>query len=174
MSDERTTLAMRSLAFRLIQDRLKDADSENRRAVAEAFPVKDRAVVWLPLNGEDVEVGHVRKDPGSKTASVVSMTELIDWCEANYPTEVEEYQPAPVTRVRPAFLDKLLAQAKADGAAVDPRTGEVVPGIDVRQGDPKILVVGGKTNEAKAALVEALRSDPYALQSLLQLPAVGA
>lgn len=165
------TLALRALALRLLNDRLKQADTTNRAAIAAEYRVKDRAAVWLPLNGQDVEVGHVRRDAGTVVAEVTSMTELIDWCEANAPTEVEEYAPAPVTRVRPAFLTALLANAKSNGAAVA-EDGEVIPGIDVRTGDPRTVVMPAKSGDGVAALMEAIRSDPAALGSLLgELPA---
>lgn len=163
------TLALRALAFRLLQQRVKHADDANRAAIADDFKVKDREVVWLDLDGEPVEVGHVRRDKGTITASVVDMGELIDWCEQNYPSEVEEYQPAPVTRVRPAFLSKLLADAKANGAAITAE-GEPIPGVEVAAGEPKTVVVMAKTLEAEAALVEQFRRDPLAMQSLLELP----
>lgn len=162
-------LALRALAFRLLQQRVKHADEANRAAIADDFKVKDREVVWLDLDGQQVEVGHVRRDKGTVTASVVDMGELIDWCAQNYPTEVEEYQPAPVTRVRPSFLAKLLADAKANGAAVTAE-GEPIPGIGVEAGDAKTVVVMAKTAEAEAALVEQFKRDPLAMQSLLELP----
>ena len=40
--------------------------------------------------------------------------------------------------VRPAFRDKILGTAKTHGHAVDWTTGEIVPGIELRQGDPYI------------------------------------
>jgi hypothetical protein len=167
---EQDTLALRALALRLLSDRLKHADTANRDAIAAEYSVKDRKVVWLPLDGQDVEVGHVRRDKGIVTATVVGMTELIDWVQATYPGEVEEYQPAPVTRVRPGFLNRLLAMVKDNGAPVTD-DGELIPGVTVQLGDPKTVVVSAKTIDAEAALVEQFRRDPYALQSLLQLPA---
>ena len=166
------TLALRALALRLIADRLKTADTANREAIADEFKPKDREVIWLPLDGVDVEIGHVRRDKGVVTASVSSMTELIDWVEANYPSEVEEWAPAPVTRVRPAFLTALLAAAKDHGAPVWD-TGEVIDGVTVTTGDPKTVVVPAKTDEATEALLDMLRNDRWALQSLIELP-VGA
>lgn len=51
-----------------------------------------------------------------------------DWVAARYPAEV---QPS----VRPSWQTVFLAKAEADGdKAVDPATGEVVPGLTVRSG----------------------------------------
>jgi hypothetical protein len=166
------TLALRALALRLLSDRVRAADTQNRDAIAAEFGLKDRKVVWLPLDGVDVEVGHVRRDKGAVTVSVTGMGELIDWVEANHPTEVEEWAPAPVTRVRPAFLTALLAAVKAAGAPVD-GNGEVIPGVEVGVGDPKTVVVPAKTDEATVALLELLRHDRFALQSLIELPPAG-
>lgn len=165
------TLALRALALRLLADRVKAADAANRADICGTYRVKNREVVWLPLNGIDVEIGQVRLDKGAVSASVVNMGDLIDWCEQNYPSEVEEYAPAPVTRVRPAFLTRLLADAKAAGAAVDGATGEVVPGITVATGDPGVKVVPVRAPDAEAALMTLIATDPFALGSLLALPA---
>ena len=172
MSDQEV-LALRALSLRLLADRLKLADSVNRAQITDGFNVKDRKVAWLPLDGVPVEIGHVRRDPGSTTATVTDMGALIDWCEQNAPTEVEEYAPAPVTRVRPAYLSALLDAAKKTGAAVT-GDGEVIPGIDVTVGDPRTVVKPAGTLEAEAALMAAIVADPAALGSLLgALPAGG-
>lgn len=173
MSDP-DVLALRALSLRLLADRVKQADTTNRAQIEDWFAVKDRKVAWLPLDGQKVEIGHVRRDPGSVSAVVVNMGELIDWCEQNAPTEVEEYAPAPVTRVRPAYLSALLDAAKKQGAAVSP-DGEVIPGIRVTTGDPRTVVKPAGTVEAEAALMAAIAADPNALGSLLgELPAGGA
>jgi hypothetical protein len=165
------TLALRALVLRLLADRVKAADTVNREAITREFKPKDREVIWLPLDGVDVEVGHVRRDQGAVTASVSSMGELIDWVEANYPGEVEEWRPAAVTRVRPAFLTVLLAAAKDHGVPVDDN-GLAIDGVEVSAGDPRTVVVPAKSDGAAVALLEMLRSDRFALQSLIQLPPV--
>jgi hypothetical protein len=159
---------MRALALKLLADRVKQADTANRSAITSAFKIKDREVAWLPLNGQDVEIGQVRRDQGTVGATVTNMGELLGWVEANYPTEVEEYTPAAYTRIRPSFLAALLADAKSNKAPVD-RNGEVIPGIDVAVGDPKTVVVAAKTPEAEAALMAAIVADPGALSSLLAI-----
>ncbi|MET9262350.1 hypothetical protein [Amycolatopsis sp. NPDC004079] len=40
--------------------------------------------------------------------------------------------------VRPAFQHKILESAKRHGEAVDPATGEIVPGIGFTEGNPHI------------------------------------
>ncbi len=68
---------------------------------------------------------------GRLTAYVSDEPALLDWVKRRHPTEVIE-------TVRDAYERSLLDSAREYGEAVDRTTGEVVPGITVRYGQPYI------------------------------------
>lgn len=57
--------------------------------------------------------------------------QFVEWVSRTYPDEI-------LQDVRPAFRDKILSAAKRYGDAIDPATGEFVPGVGFREGDPYI------------------------------------
>ena len=76
----------------------------------------------------------------SKGASVTSPAVLLAWVQENHPGEITHI-------IRDNYLKKLLDTAKAEGRPVDPATGEVVPGITVKDSTPYVSVrmkPGGK------------------------------
>lgn len=96
----------------------------NADAVAEyeeqgtvpTWRMPDIATVSLPVSREK--------------AVVADETALLEWVKRQYPTEVETK-----VRVRPGFLSVVDTKVVIDdGTVVDPETGELVPGMSVREG----------------------------------------
>ncbi len=145
---------LRALGIRLILDRVKAVDEENRQAIRGLMAVGDRKTASLPLQlvDDNLVVGAVTYAKGSPTARVTDPGALLKWVRDNRPTEIVE-------SVRGSYLAALLSTAKKYGEAVDERTGEVIPGIEVHTGDPVLKVVPEKTAEAESALVAALSAD---------------
>lgn len=79
----------------------------------------DTRAVNLPASS--TRVGKVTLADGKTTVVVDDREAFLDWVRTNHPTELEE-------QVRPAFVEKVLSQAKV--------TGELPPGVDVRHGNP--------------------------------------
>jgi hypothetical protein len=76
------------------------------------------------------DVATVAASVTHESVVVEDMTALTRWMEQRYPTEVET-----VRSIRPAFLAGFLPRAKPAGDVVcDPETGEVIPGLGVREG----------------------------------------
>ena len=90
---------------------------------------------------------------GSKSASVTNPGALLAWVETEYPGEVE-------VKVRDSFLKKILDAAAAEGRPVDAATGEVIPGITVKDTTP-FLSVRFKDG-GRAAIVAAWRAGQLA------------
>lgn len=88
----------------------------------------DAKAATLP---DGVRLGKVTKSGGKQTPTVTDEKAFLAWVQKNHPTEIE-------TTVRPAFRDKVLASAKTHGTAVDTTTGEVIPGVELRTGNPYI------------------------------------
>lgn len=85
----------------------------------------------------------------TKTAAYVSdVAKLTAWAAARHPQQIEQV-------IRPAFVTSLLASLEIEGeVAVDKETGEIVPGIGVRQGGmPKNLSIVAERG-VKAGMAE--------------------
>jgi hypothetical protein len=92
----------------------------------------ERVGAYLPDGTKMAAVGY---SDGRKTARVTDEAALLKWCLETHPDEVQTIQV-----VRPAFLKLILDNSKEDGLGADPRTGEVLPFIEVAQGSPYITV----------------------------------
>lgn len=147
--------------------RVKAADAEQRAAALDFLDAGERLVAKLP---DGTEVGRVRVDHGSASAYVADDQTLLAWVRAHHPTEVETVPAAQ--RVRASFVAKLLTDVK-DGGGVDAGTGEPVPGVDVRQGEPKVVVV--TTKDERQAIADAWAAGRVSVADLIQpaLPAAG-
>jgi len=88
----------------------------------------DSKAATLP---DGVRLGKITKTRGRVTPTVTDEAALLRWVQTNYPSEI---QPT----VRPAFLARIFDSLKTHGAPVDVRTGEVIPGIEARHGDPYV------------------------------------
>ncbi|WP_372663682.1 hypothetical protein [Amycolatopsis kentuckyensis] len=80
---------------------------------------------------DGTRLGKVTKAHGRVTAAVYSEPEFLAWVKQNYPDEV-------MTVVRPAFEHKILEATKKYNEAIDPNTGEEVPGVGLIAGNPYI------------------------------------
>lgn len=78
-------------------------------------------------------LGTVTLAAGRKTAKVVDRQAFIRWVAGKYPTET-------VTAVNEAFEKKLLDAAKKADDPVDTSDGELIPGVEISDGDPYIQV----------------------------------
>lgn len=142
-----------------LAETLKDLISErvdDLRAVAQVELQAMFKVTGAKSFGVEVEglgqVGTVSIPTTSDSVTVIDTDAYAKWVEANHPTEVEY-----VVKVRDSFQKahlKALAPNFDDNTAVDPNTGEVVPGVKaVKGGVPKSMSV---RRTAKAELAEYL------------------
>lgn len=78
-------------------------------------------------------VGTISLNDDTYKAEITNEKAFNDWVAANYPTEIERKF---VAEIRPAFLNRLLAEmATANSARItDTETGEIheVPGVEIR------------------------------------------
>lgn len=87
-----------------------------REGTAPTWRLSDLGTVTLPVS--------------KQAAYVADPKAFIEWCALRYPSEVET-----IAQLRPAFQAALLARLHLEGtSAVDPTTGEEVPGLAVRPG----------------------------------------
>lgn len=97
-----------------------------------------------PKSPRGEKLGTVTLTDGRRTAVVTSEAAALAWVKLFHPTEVESPE-----RVRPAYLGTLLDASKEAGVGVDPATGQLLPWIDVVEGDPFLTV--RKLDEARQA-----------------------
>lgn len=162
MADTRT-LALRLGALRGLQDKVKEAYERTRAEMAAAFDPGDRKAAILPTGKS---IGTVSYSNGRTAAKVANERAFFAWVVANAPGEVET-----VSSVRESYRKALLDRVKAgpDETAVDPKTGEVVPGLKFSTSDPYVSV--RQSDEQLAALANAWASGELDVIGLAALAA---
>lgn len=78
-------------------------------------------------------LGKVSLTTGAKRPKVTDERALLEWVREHRPDEVVE-------SVRSSFVNAMKESAKEYGAAVVESTGEVVPGIELCESDPYVMV----------------------------------
>lgn len=151
------------VVHRILTDRMRDVRADLTDTGKTDWRIGERKVAELP---DGQRIGAVTYAKGRAAgAHVVDEAKLTAWVEENHPTEVET-----VTRIRPAYLAKLLADFGNTGGALNPKTGEFddVPGIEVGvDGDAYLMV---KPDRDAAVLVRAaVASGALDVRELLQL-----
>lgn len=121
-------LARVAMASKLLADAAR-AEGDAARAELAALMAGDGLERVRVLGDDSTDYGTVVLAAGRRTAKVVDPAAFAAWVAARYPDEV-------VTAVRPAFEARLLAAATKVGDPVDVGTGELIPGVDLTQGEP--------------------------------------
>lgn len=138
----------RVIAAKLVADELKDIE---RAAKADLMELADAtgATSFTAKDDDGTKLGTVSKSEGRVSAKVVDDDALLAWVKANRPDQLRQV-------VEDAYVKALLKTAVENGDAVDERTGEVIPGIEVTQAAP--FVSARPTAEAKALMKGLLAS----------------
>jgi hypothetical protein len=106
----------------------------------------------------------------SQTASVTNEGTFLAWMIANHPEETEVV-------VRDNAKKKILDAAKKAGHAIDPETGEIIPGIEVRDSRPYVSIrfrPGGADAVADAWLAGELAAIDLVRPRAVEAPDVAA
>jgi hypothetical protein len=143
----REETALHMTLLKALVDRLGAARATAAETLKSTWHVGDRTAGALPSG---VVIGSVTYGKGATRAAVTDRAEFEAWVTATHPGEMET---VTTTRVRPAYEALLVNAAKQLGVAIDATTGEEVPGIGVRQGDPFPSVRMAK--DADEAIAEA-------------------
>lgn len=147
LKDVALKVAVLSMLADKIKVALMDARSDQEAAMKDAGA--DGVNVELP---DGQRVARVSLVAGRSSARVADEDDLLAWVRDNHPDELE-HVPA-TTRVKPAFVNQLLADACATGTPIDVDTGELIPGIGVTKGEPYI-----STSQKRPKLIEAAWRD---------------
>ena len=119
---------MKLAVLRALKTRIRDIELEVSEHFLSTLDIGDAKAASLP---DGTRLGKVTKAAGKATPQVVDEAAFLAWVQKNHPTEIQQ-------SIRPAFREKILSTVKAHGQAVDDSTGEIVPGIELRQGNPYI------------------------------------
>jgi hypothetical protein len=126
-------LSLQAAVLKMLADEVAARLQIVKAATEEAF--KDagatQAVPQLPDGTKVATVSYA--GGGAKSASVTNDQAFLAWMVANHPGETEVI-------VRESAKRKILDAAKKDGRAIDPATGEVIPGIEVRESRPYVSI----------------------------------
>ena len=143
-------LALRFALLKVLVTELAAAKKVADCEVRDTWRPADRLTATTPA-GRDV--GTVTLAKGKATASITDSGAYEEWVRATHPEAIETV-PA-TTRINPEFTARLTSAARKNGVAVDAETGEIVPGIEVAQGEPYPMVK--LAEDARAAVAEAWR-----------------
>lgn len=142
-------LARVAMVSKLIADTARAEGNASREELAAvmAFDGLERVRV---LGDDGTDYGTVVLASGKRTAKVTDPAAFAAWVAARYPGEV-------VPTVRPAFQERLLAAATKAGDPVDVGTGELIPGVELSQGEPYLTT--RPSADAKARMRSALAAN---------------
>lgn len=125
------SLSRVALASKVLADAAREEGQAARDALAEQMA--DGGVERVRVTGDDQsDYGTVVLTPGRRAASIVDEQQFAAWVASRYPDEV-------VMSVKVAFRERLLHRATKAGDPVDVETGEAIPGMAMRQGDPYLV-----------------------------------
>lgn len=116
--------------LKVLSNRIGAAKKQADAQIRDGWKVKDRNAAVLP---DGTEIGSVTLAKGKNTAHLVDEDAFLAWVLEAHPEEIEQVK---ITRVNPGFQERILSYARQAGEPVDPATGESVPGVAVKEGDP--------------------------------------
>lgn len=131
---------------------LADVAKQRTAAAREQLTahMRDTGTERVRVSGDDGrDLGAVSLARGRLLARVCDEAAFMKWVADRYPTEV-------VTVVRPAFVQRLMAEATTLQDPVDRQTGEVIPGVELIRGEPYLTV--RPTPEARERMQSLLSS----------------
>lgn len=126
---EERLLAGRQVFAKVIQSDVKAAFDGTRKLLEPLIDADGGVAAELP---DGTRIGSVKRSKPRLSPVVTDEHALLEWVRANRPEELVE-------SVNPTFVDYLKGQAKTHGEPVYAPTGEIVPGIELREGAPSFL-----------------------------------
>lgn len=133
------------MAAKLVTDHVKDLADTDRKELFDALAAADSTGMKVKTD-DGIELGTISHVPDRPTAKVVDEKTFTAWVKANRPDQIREVVDKP-------YRDKVLKDATKEGIAVDAETGEVIPGIELRETRGYISV---RENEAGRNLAKAM------------------
>lgn len=118
--------AGRAVVLSWLGRQVRDHSNAVREHLAPKVDPGERITAKLP---DGTVIGTVTIGKPAQSPMVVDERALLDWVRENRPDEVVE-------SVRASYVDHLKEQVRKHGHAFDAETGEIIPGIELREGSP--------------------------------------
>jgi hypothetical protein len=155
--------ALRDVTLKTLADDVTEAITAGR-AVLKAVMAEQGIKSLSAKLPDGTPVATLTLAGGNSTPRITDEAKFLAWVAEVHPTETE-------TIVRPGYTEALLKAMKETGRAVDPKTGEVVPGVEFADTKPYITPSFSKTGVGGRELIRrAWRDGAISLPSLLELP----
>jgi|SRR5262245_20602348 len=138
-------IALRVAVLATLKDKVGAALAAARREQVDAMEDVGAAGVKVEL-GDGTKIATISLASGRVTMRVADRDEFQAWVAEHYPDEIET-----VTRVKPAFEDRLLTQAAGADMPVDIQTGALIPGVGMSHGAPYVMTRGLRRDAIEAA-----------------------
>jgi hypothetical protein len=160
--------ALTATLLKVLSTRIGAAKKTADKDITDGWEVSDRNSAVLPGGGP--KIGSVTLAKGKRSVDITDADAFMAWVLETHPDAIQQIQ---VTQVDPDFTARMIAFARATGSTADPATGEEVPGLRVRDGDPYPMV---KLEANAAELVAKAWQDGELTDLIAALvqPAVGA
>lgn len=123
-------LAARFAVLKEIASRVATAKTAADCEIRDTWTPGDRLTAKLP---DGTAVGSVTLAKGKTSAKLTDQAAYEEWVLATHPEQIET---VTITRVDPAYTERLMSAARQLGEPIDGETGTLVPGITVETGDP--------------------------------------
>lgn len=148
--DLRETAARLALA-RVVGDRVREYIATARDAVEPQLEPGEKIKAVMP---DGTVIGNVQRTELSQRVKV-NLHQLAPWVEKNRPDQIAH-------TIQDAYLTYLMKLCKEHGHAFDEKTGEIIPGIELVEGESSFRVT---PNENAKALVAQTFHEFLALPS---------
>jgi hypothetical protein len=152
--------AGRAVVAKVLAEEVAGIVKDVRQVVEPSLAPEEKVSATLP---DGTKVGTVGRSKVIQVAAVTDMKAFTEWVKANRPDEI--IQPEPF--VRASYLEHVKETAKRHGAPVDEATGEIIPGIELRDGTAMYRVTA--TDEGREIILSRIKQLMSA--ELLALPA---
>lgn len=155
--------SLRAAVLKALADEVTSAVKDGKASLQQVM--EDLKIKSLTAELPDgTEVATVARAGGKTSARVTDPAKFLAWVQGSHPAEVE-----PV--VRSSYQTALLAAIDSAGDAIDPDSGEVVPGVEFTTGTAYLTVTYAKGDVGGQELIKrAWRGGQISLDSLLALP----
>lgn len=156
MNDHMRDAAARAVVFQVLEQAAKKHKDEAKAELAQLEPGDTIAGKW-----GDQLLGKATMTTGRTKLVITDEQKLVEWLQWHHPEEI-------VLSANPAWLRQIEERARGLGQPVD-SAGELVPGVDLVQGEPYVSV--RKDKDAPFLVSQLLSGGRIQLDGIKELEA---
>jgi hypothetical protein len=156
MDDEMRSAAARAVIFSVLEQEAKKHKDAAKAELAQLQPGDTIGGSW-----DGQLLGKATKTAGRTKLVVTDERALVEWLKEHHPTEL-------VMMPNTAYLKALESAAREVGAVID-NMGEIVPGLELVNGDPYVSV--RKEKDAPFVVAQLLSGGRIALEGIKEIEA---